>query len=793
MVATNVAFSLDLPAGIVLATPANPVSDCDGTVSAPDGGSRISLTGGRVSANSTCTLRVGLTGSVDGTFALTTSPLTTSAGSSDNTSVNLTVQEFGRPGFTKAFSPNPIGFGGRSTLTYTLENNNEIALSNLNFTDTLPPGVVIAGPANISTDCPNASLTAVPGTNTISLAPLQFGLPMLEPGSCTISVDVIGTTVGRNNSISSDLTFSSGQKTLSAGRACAILEVRAPGTLQLTKSFLDDPVAPGGTATLQFTLTNLDRTETITNISFSDDLASALNGLTALDLPAEDICGTGSSLSGNSLLTFGGGRLEAGESCTSAVRVRVPPGAVSGSYPNTTSTVTGEAGGRQVTGTAASDALFVAPIPTFTKSFTDDPVGAGDTVTLEYTITNTSTTSPLSGLTFIEVLDDTVPGVTLAATLPTDPCGAGSTLTFLPANAFDPATLRLDNGSVPAGGSCTFSVALQLPNGIGGATYPSTSGPLSGTIADDPVSTPGAVDNLVVVPPISLTKEFTDDPVLPGETVTLQFTLSNTGEGAADATAITFTDDLGAVLPGLTYLPPPGPPVPPCGPGSSLTGDTVLTFSGGSLAAGESCTFSVTLQVPADASQNSYLNTTGDVSATVAGVATTGNGASANLLVGGLRVTKEFLGDPVIPGQTATLEFTISNEGSADATNIAFLDNLDAALDGLTATGTAPVEPCGPGSMLAFASANRVLAFSGGSLAAGTSCTFQVTVAVPPNAPNGAYRNVTEDGSATIAATRITLEPAFDDLLVDEAVLSLSKEFTDDPVAPGRPPTSSSP
>ena len=78
----------------------------------------------------------------------------------------------------------------------------------------------------------------------------------------------------------------------------------------------------------------------------------------------------------------------------------------------------------------------------------------------------------------------------------------------------------------------------------------------------------------MVVGAPELSKEFTDDPVPPGGTVTLEFTLTHDELAPGDATGITFTDDLAALvpaIPGLTATLPPTPN-PPCGAGSSLTG-----------------------------------------------------------------------------------------------------------------------------------------------------------------------------------------------------------------------------
>jgi len=94
--------------------------------------------------------------------------------------------------------------------------------------------------------------------------------------------------------------------------------------------------------------------------------------------------------------------------------------------------------------------------------------------------------------------------------------------------------------------------------------------------------------------------------------VTLEFTIANIV--AQPLNDLTFTDDLDNALSGLAAV---GPlPTDPCGTGSSLVGTSVLTLTGGSLIAGASCTFSVTLQVPAGAAAGTYLNETSRITGT---------------------------------------------------------------------------------------------------------------------------------------------------------------------------------
>ena len=91
------------------------------------------------------------------------------------------------------------------------------------------------------------------------------------------------------------------------------------------------------------------------------------------------------------------------------------------------------------------------------------------------------------------------------------------------------------------------------------------------------------------------------------------------------------------------------------------------------------------------------------------------------------------LDDPVAPGDTVTLRFTIDNvHPTDDATNTFFTDSLSAVLSGLAATGPATLDTCG-GTL----SSTTLLTYTGGSVASGNACTIEVPVLVPAAAADG--------------------------------------------------------
>lgn len=780
---TGLGFDEVLPSGLLVASPARARTTCsNASLVALSGESEISFSGGSVGPQASCTVRVNVRSSDPGLFA-TTSHLRSSGGQGAPVTAELTVSA-DRPGFTKTFDPWTTRFGGRSTLILTIDNSrNTAAAPSLTFNDPLPPGMTIADPANLSTTCQGGTLSAPVGGSSISYSPGPISDSVVgAQETCTISVDVRAGAAGWLENTTGELTFRNAQfQQVSSGIAGESLSVTVD-RLSLAKDFIADPVASGDNVVVEYTLRNRSREHGATSISFTDDLNAALTGLEAVPTPLSDPCGSGSSVSGQGQISLTGGTLEPGASCTFAVTLHVPSSAPSGVYSHPTGSISAVVDGSPITAPGALEPLFVAPVPRLTKSFTDDPVGAGSPVTLEFTVQNGSLTSEATEISFSDTFDE---AIQTASQVPADGfCGAGSTMNFTPAGGFSPASLVVSGASLPAGESCTFAVVLNVVADASAGGYLNTTSEVSALIDGSIITGPPAVDVLEVIGAPVLRKEFVDDPVPAGSTVRLRFTLSHDEFAIAPATSITFTDNLDDTISGLIVQTLPSSE--PCGTGSSITGENNLTFSGGSLQPGESCSFEVTLLVPADADPGRHTNTTSNVVADVAGVAALGAPGEDDLRIAGLVLEKSFIDDPAQPGGPVTLEFTITNSSpSTGATEISFRDDLDDTLSGLVASALPADDMCGMGSSMIAVSGQSLLIFSGGSLGPGQFCTFSVTLAVPASAESGSYVNRTSDFIARYGDAVLAFENATDDLEIDAERLQFSKEFLDDPVAPG--------
>jgi hypothetical protein len=765
--ATDLAFTTSLPAGVVVAEAPGLVTDCvTALAQASPGSPSISLSEGRLSAQSSCTVEVNVSSSVVGTFATAPVTLTSSLGSADAASATLTV-DAGLPAFSKAFSPSSIGWGERSTLTFTIDQTliggNTFGLS---FQDRLPEGMSFASPTNTFIDCVGA-VQVTPGGDII-----DFFNGFLDPGQiCTISVDVIGEIVGELENASGTLASTRG----TGGFATAALEVTG-GELNLRKLFQPNPVLPGEVVQLRYTLQNTDRRFDAEQLTFSDDLGAAIPGAVAVGLPLVDPCGTGSTVTGAGIIALNGGRLPPDGSCSFSVDVQLPAALSAAGYPSQTGAVTGLVSGSPVAGSPAIETLIVNEGPTLTKTFLTDPVGAGGVATVEFTITNSSATETATSIEFSDALTTFLSGSTLAAPGASGFCnGTGNAIVVDQGLLGD--VLIVSGMSLAPGASCTFSLDLSIPANAPPGRYTNTTSEISASTGTQP----GASAEIEVVGAPFLTARFTDDPVLAGGLVTLEYSLSNPSEGALDIVDIAFNHDLDSALPGTSAVGLPQNDV--CGTGSQIAGTSPVTLTGARLAPGASCTFSVSVQVPASALPGVYSAPTDAPTATSGGIPVTGLAADATLDVAGLEFTKAFIDDPVLPGDQVTLRYTLDNVGAGTFSGGFFTDSFNSVISGLTVVGAPPADPCGAGSSL---SGTTFLIAVGLELAPGTSCSFDLTLQVPAAAFPDAYQSNTSILNGQYEGAPVTLPLASDVLLVQAiSVPEFEKSFTDDPVAPG--------
>jgi len=191
---TGLSFTDSLPAGLLVANPSNLTNTCGGTnsASAPPGGDLITLSGGTLAANATCTVTVQVVASAPGTY--TNPPVTLTSAQApavQSAPVNLSVNPVTAPTFTKSFNPSTTSPNAPVTLRFTITNNSGIELTGLNFADNLPTGLFVANPSNLTNTC-GGTLGAIPGTRIINLS----GGVLAAGATCEVNVSIQATAPG---------------------------------------------------------------------------------------------------------------------------------------------------------------------------------------------------------------------------------------------------------------------------------------------------------------------------------------------------------------------------------------------------------------------------------------------------------------------------------------------------------------------------------------------------------------------------------------------------------------------
>ena len=742
----SLVFTNVLPTGVTIAISKPSQLRCNRFVVATVGSSSVSFDG-ELEANSICTVQVNVTSNSPGAVVNTTSVLATVDGTVNAASATLTVDGSTGAVSSMAFSPAMMRPGEVSRLTYTLT---RLGTGSATFQvqNTLPLGMTIAQFPNAEiVSCTSNNLNLVPGADLVF-----FSVSVSMGDVCTVSVNVTTSRIG---------TYFN---EAGLGSADVIAELRV--TNNFAHAIFPTSSTPGSSVPLTFTINNFDRINAATDITFTNNLNATLAGLEATVLPADDFCGSGSTLTGSTTLTLANANLAAEASCTFEVTVLIPATAAHGLYTNTSSIINLTLASA-TTKPAITNSLYINKAPIVTATYLDSPTSAGQDVTQRFVITNIDRPA-VSAISFIADSNAQL-GSLLVKTLPANgTCGGDSS--FFTFNDNNVPQIGVDNASLAAGDECTFDVVLTVPADVGPGSYAFTTGNIRAVVLATTVYGVAATDNLIVVAAPALRMSFAADTLAPGTTTTVEFTLINSESATSDATSVGFTVDLDAALSGMVSTTTAQNDI--CGFGSRFSGTSTLTLSGALLSPGTSCTFSVTVQIPSTAPQGPVTVVSSVVSASTSGLAVTHAASSRRVIVTGLSMSKAFLSNPTLPGLTNTIRYTITNAASVPAaTGIGFTDSLGSVLTDLAATELPTNGFCGTGSTL---TGSTTLVLANANLAAGTSCTFDVVVLVPTSANSNNYASPTSNISATVAGLNTSSFGASGLLIVEELTLLLT-------------------
>ena len=257
------------------------------------------------------------------------------------------------PLIQKSFAQDAIPVNGTTVLTFRLTNpsSNATTENGVAFFDVFPAGLIVASVPGATNLC-GGTFTATASASSV----MFVGGTIPVGGSCTVSVDVTGTTRGLKNNTSGPVSSTNGG---TGGTASASLAVGLPS---LAESFAAPSIALSGSTTLSFTVTNTDASTT--GIAFSDSLPDGLALTTPSGLAGSCGGGTIAAADGSTLVNLSGAALGPFASCSFSVGVT---GTTPGIKTNTTGPLSSNEGGSGRTASASltvNSAPASAPVPT---------------------------------------------------------------------------------------------------------------------------------------------------------------------------------------------------------------------------------------------------------------------------------------------------------------------------------------------------------------------------------------------------------------------------------------------
>lgn len=537
--------------------------------------------------------------------------------------------------------------------------------------------------------------------------------------------------------------------------------------LAVTKTVTPAAVAPGGTFTYTIVLVNqgIDPAYRIqvrdvldTGMSFvsstigvsctvcSFDNASGIWTVDAIDIGQRRTLTLVVSTSGVAPNTYVNNRAQVVQSCDSAAGACVALADFDSTPDNKSGSWTPTEDDEAIAG------ALVTTVPSVAKAFLPTSGLAGQTATLQLTLSNPNSAS---SATLTSAFIDTYPSGMVNGPVPAGATSCGSGVVTAAAGG---ASVTLGSGAViPANGSCTVTVVVTAPT-VG--AYTNTVAPGALTVNLVVTGVPVVATNLVgstaqyqVTPAnVNVIKDFTPDGVSPSATSTLKITFSNP-TSVAGTFSSGFTDTYPAGLVNYstpnaqTSCPGTGAPTAVAGGGSvSLPGTRAVPALG-------SCTLTVVVTASTKAA---YTNTipTGSVTTSVgSNLGTT----SAVLIVDAPSVSKSFSPAAIATGATSTLVITFFNPLSSVATiTQTFTDFYPAGI--INYTTPAATDTCAGGGPTATAGRGTLTMPVGIQIPALSTCQVSVVVRGTPSASlTGTFVNTVPAGGLTTTLGSNTL------------------------------------
>jgi LPXTG-site transpeptidase (sortase) family protein len=554
---------------------------------------------------------------------------------------------------------------------------------------------------------------------------------------------------------------------------------------EINKSFTPIATQSGGVSRLNVNIYN-PNSFPLSNASWTDNLVGVQPGLSIANLTnVTNSCGGSvTATPGSTTLSLSGGTVPAqvgstpGQ-CTVGIDVTATS---AGNLINTipAGALSSTGGGVSVTNTTPASATLIVigtDSPVVSKSFSPNTVFVGEPGVLTITINNTNSST---SLTQTSLTDDLPAGVVIAdPALPANAlqnCGASASLVASPGGS----SITLNNATVAPSPDCTVRVNV----------ISSVPGVYTNTIPANAITTQQGVTNVspasasLNVQTVGVEKAFSPTSFQAGDITTLTITLQNPTSSAY--TGVNLSD----TLPGTVLTVVDGTATTTCGGTVTTTLPRTVTLIGGTIPAGSitnpgTCTISVQVTAPADATAATFTNIIPPDSLVTNQGVTNVLSATAPVTVyevgTGILSSKSFTPSTIDAGGNSRLRINMRAPADTALTNFTLTDNLPAGV--VISNSQGPnVTNCGAGAILTAVTGTSIITLTNGTIEAGVQCRIEVWVTgdIP-----GEYLNIirpsdiTNDQNRAPSGNRtaiLTVLPVSD--------LSMGKAFNPDSVSP---------
>ncbi len=785
----------------------------------------VTLSGGTIPANGSCTVTINFTGTVQNPNTPSSYSNTLAQGAVDvgNPAIvsqlaSAAVTVYENLNIIKNVSPANAAPGNPVRYQVTVQNWSAADINNVDISESLASGQtfltgIINGidftPSLSGAGCSGLSASGALGDTasvfTIGTLPQRSGIN--SPGACTVTFWAMTATAAANgSSYTNNLpagTVCYAGTTCNGGASNTTSGSVNTAVLSVAKSFsqggtTNPPSAlarPEGTIVrMTLTLSNLSA-NALTSLAISDTLPTSGSNQLRIASPANaaSTCGgspTITAVPGSTSLSFNNGTVPAragtGTGTAGSCVVQVDVIGAAGTYNNTataTATETYANGSTHpVNATSNTATVTYTSALSATKSFSPAAVSSGGRSTVTLRLNNSGAVA----LTNVAATDPLPTGMTVASPANAYTTCAGTTAITAVSGS---GSASLSGADIAGGGSCDFIFDVVA---TGGSNWVNTI-PAGNITADGGITNQTVVTGtLTSSPATGLTVAKATNPstlTFPGQVSQLTITI---GSGAQAVSGLALTDyftadgSAGAAANGMVIAATPAASTScPAGSVSAAPGGTRIALSGAALSANASCTVSVNVTSTSIGGVTNYIPV-GAIS-TQQGLTNSGQASTSLTTQSNVGITKQFMPNVVKPGERSRLRITLYNPMPQPVSSLSILDTLPAGMT--VPSGANPTITCS-GATVSTPATNQVQ-ISGGSLAGASggvtaTCYAEIDVLV---AGQGDYVNTISAGaiSATSGGVPVTNSQPTSDILHAKSPLVVNKAIAGQTLDAGNP------